>query len=175
MKLGKNILFREGNGIEIRPQKGLTGCGQTSAFANKCKKTAWETRKVFSEVTDAFNTSNHMSTKESITAAMSSVEQYVVFVYDRASTGATVDEAHRDLFTRKGRAIESIPPTSAALVQHVKQAACQAGYCWGHALVAVPDIPCPSSWGWHRGPDQTSVYVTPISFRNMPRIFEVRA
>ena len=96
--------------------------------------------KVFYEVTGAFNTPNHMPTKESITAAMPLVEQYVVFVYDRASTSATVDEASRDLFTRKGRAIESIPPTSAALLQHVKRAAYQAGHCWGQALVAVPDL-----------------------------------
>ena len=106
-------------------------------------------------MTNAFNTLSHMSTEESITAAMSSVEQNVVFVYDITSTCATVNEAHRDRFTRKGRAIESITPTSAALLQHVKRAAYQAGYYWRQALVAVPDLLGLSSWGWQRGPDQT--------------------
>ena len=105
----------------------ITGCDQTSAFANKGKNTAWDSWTVFSEATDAFNTLSHMPTEESITAAMPLVEQYVVFVYDIASTTwVTVDEARRDLLTRKGRAIKSIPPTSDALLQHVKRAVYQA-------------------------------------------------
>ena len=40
------------------------------------------------------------------------------------------------LFTQKGRSIEGIPPTKAALIQHTKRATYQAGYCWGQVMIA---------------------------------------
>ena len=52
-------------------------------------------------------------------------------MYDRTSTSLTVNEASKDLFTRKGRSIENIPPTYGALVEHTKRVAYQAGYCRG--------------------------------------------
>ena len=38
-------------------------------------------------------------------------------MYDRTSTFRKVNDAWRDLFTRKGRYIEAIPPTSDALIR----------------------------------------------------------
>ena len=66
-------------------------------------------------------------------------------MYDRTSTYIRVNDARRDLFTRKGRDIEAIPPTSDALRQHAKRSTYQAGYCW---LLPPPPSPCPSEWGW---------------------------
>ena len=43
-------------------------------------------------------------------------------MYDRTSTCTMVNAARKDLFTRKGRDIESIPPTADALLQHAKRA-----------------------------------------------------
>ena len=76
-------------------------------------------------------------------------------MYDRASTCETVNDARKDLFTRKGRSIDNIPPTAAALEQHVKRAAYQAGHCRGQSLMPVLVLPDPSVWGWQPGPDQT--------------------
>ncbi|KAH3775535.1 hypothetical protein DPMN_176938 [Dreissena polymorpha] len=38
------------------------------------------------------------------------------------------------MFTRKGRAIDNIPPSSSALDLHIKRAAYQAGFCWDSHL-----------------------------------------
>ena len=46
-----------------------------------------------------------------------------------------------ELFTNKGRSIENIPPTSAALRQHVLRAAYQAGYVWAQSAVLRPALP----------------------------------
>jgi hypothetical protein len=58
------------------------------------------------------------------------LERFVVLLYDRTSTQKTVNQACKQLFTQKGRAIDGLPPTQAALIQHTKRAAYQAGYCW---------------------------------------------
>ncbi|KAJ8030580.1 hypothetical protein HOLleu_27036 [Holothuria leucospilota] len=54
----------------------------------------------------------------------------------------------KKLFTRKGRVIELIPPTSEALFHHAKRAVYQAAYVWGQALLRDPELPDPSDWGW---------------------------
>ena len=56
-------------------------------------------------------------------------------------------QALRNLFARKGRDIEAIPPTSDALHQHAKRSTYQAGYCWGNSLGLSPSYPCLSEWG----------------------------
>ena len=52
-------------------------------------------------------------------------------MYDRLSASSGVDEARLDLFARKQRAYDAIPPTRAALKEHAKHAAYQAGIIWG--------------------------------------------
>ena len=54
---------------------------------------------------------------------------------------------HEELFAR-GRSVENISPTRAALVQHINRVAFQADYAWGQALVIQQQVPSPSNWGW---------------------------
>ena len=61
-------------------------------------------------------------------------------MHDRSSTADGVDDARLDMFDRKQRPYEAIPPTQAALLQHVKRAAYQAGCIWGQSLVCQPEI-----------------------------------
>ena len=75
------------------------------------------------------------------------LQRFVVLLYDRTSTKIQVNEARKQLFAQKGRSIEAIPPTQAALVQHTRRAAYQGGHCWGHALVPKLNLPSPSQWG----------------------------
>jgi len=76
-------------------------------------------------------------------------EHYLTIMHDRTSTCMKVNDARRDLFTRKGRDIEAIPPPpSDALRQHAKRSIYQAGHCWGNSVVLSPPFPCPSEWGW---------------------------
>ena len=85
-------------------------------------------------------------TEESLTRLMPLLELFVVLMYDRGSNIHGVNEARKQPFTRKSRATDNIPPTSAALYQHVKRVAYQAGFCWGQTLVASP-----FDWGWKKG------------------------
>ena len=61
-----------------------------------------------------------------------------------------VNEAWKRLFAFGNRQLENIPPTSSALLQHVKRAVFQAGQAWGQYLVANAIVPSPSDWGWER-------------------------
>ena len=74
----------------------------------------------------------------------------MVLLYDRTSNFECVNQARKQLFTQKGRSIEGIPPSKAALIQHTKRATYQAGYRWGHVMIEAPELPSPSDWGWTR-------------------------
>ena len=53
------------------------------------------------------------------------IEQFVVALYCKAFDGTKVNEARRYLFASRGKAIENIPPTAAALNEHVKRSVLQ--------------------------------------------------
>ncbi|KAK6167880.1 hypothetical protein SNE40_021809 [Patella caerulea] len=144
----------------LGPQKSMsllmfhafTGCDQTSFFLNRGKKTAWQTSKVYKDAEESFAVlSRAPPSVEELHNHMSTIERFVILMYDRTSSCESVDEARQELFTHKGRAIELIPPTSAALFQHAKRAVFQAAYVWGQALLRTPELPDPSDWGWRIG------------------------
>ena len=94
------------------------------------------------------------------------LEKYTVLMYDRSSATSSVDEARLDLFAKKQRSFDLIPPTQSALKEHAKRAAYQAGHIWGQCLIRQPEIQCPSTWGWAKeGDDWKVVWTTqePIS------------
>ena len=65
-----------------------------------------------------------ISISESLTEEdMSTAERFIILLYDR--TSMTVNDCRRNLFTKKGRSVESMPPTKDALMQHVKRAMLQ--------------------------------------------------
>ena len=72
--------------------------------------------------------------EETSGTAKAALEQFVVLLYDRTSDLLQVNDARKQLFTQKSRSLENIPPTCAALKEHVKRASYQA-YCWNQALV----------------------------------------
>ena len=138
----------------------ITGCDQTSAFANRGKKTAWAVWEVYEEVTPTLHALKLVSKPErggrcNATNRMLYRIGTNVWPDDKAGECRTVNNAGEDLFTRKGRSLVSIPPTSASLIHHVKRSAHPAGYQWGWSLVASPHQPCPDNWGWVKGPLQT--------------------
>ena len=106
-----------------------------SAFAEKGKKIAWKTWKSFDEATSAFEAISKIPAPFEIDASMAVLERYVVFLYDKTSTCQSVDDARKHLFPQKGRPIDMVLPTSAALLQHTKRAAYQSGHIWGQCLV----------------------------------------
>lgn len=104
----------------------FTGCDTVSSFAGRGKKTAWDTWVTFDDVTRAFCAL--AATPDSIDDWMEPLERFVVLLYDRTSSLESVNQARKQLFTQKGRTLDEIPPTQAALIQHTKRAAYQAGY-----------------------------------------------
>ena len=96
---------------------------------------------------DAFESLIHM--EETGKTAMAVLERFVVLLYDHASDLLQVNDARKQFFIQKSRSLENIPPTWAALKEHIKRASHQA-YCWNQALVSNPDIPSQSDWGWEK-------------------------
>ena len=106
----------------------FTRCDQTSAFTSKEKKMAWDTWCNFNDITEVFKQLSENPTFVALQNATPLLERFVVLMYDRTSSCTRVNEARKDLFTRKGRFIELIPPTSNALLHHMKRSVFQAGH-----------------------------------------------
>ena len=103
----------------------ITGCDTVSFFSGKGKRSAWDTWSVFPQITVLAELS---SIPESISEGnMLLIERFVALLYCRTSTAMTVNEARQELFSKKSRTFDNIPPTQAALFQHTKRAAYQAG------------------------------------------------
>ena len=74
----------------------------------------------------------------------------MVIMYCRKSDDENVSTARMTLFTRNSRSIDNIPPTKAALEEHIKRATYQAGHIWGQSLQLQPQLPSPAEWGWEK-------------------------
>ena len=137
----------------------FTGCDTVSAFRSKGKKTAWQTWNIFPEASTVFSKLSHypLRVEES---DLKVLERFVILMYDRSSTAGTVDEARLDMFARKQRAYEAIPPTRGALLQHTKRAAYQAGCVWGQATQCQPQPENPAEWGWQKSGEAWQVLWT---------------
>ena len=127
----------------------ITGCDTTSCFSGKGTKTAWETWNACPAVTESFL--SLVDQPETISdACMEEIERFVVVLYDRTNALNKVNDARQQLFTKRSRTLENIPPTKAALMNHVMRATFQAGYIWSQSLVRQPLLPNPSQWGWEK-------------------------
>ena len=134
----------------------FTGCDTVSAFRGKGKKSAWQTWDVCPETSDVFTKLSCYPTEvEDDDTEM--LEKFVVMMYDRSSSTEAVDDARLELFARKQRSYEAIPPTRAALVQHIRRAAYQAACIWSRALVCQPEEESPAEWGWKQEGDCWSI------------------
>lgn len=137
----------------------FTGCDTVSAFRNKGKKTAWQTWDICPEASPIFSKLGQYPPVLT-DGELEILEKFVVLMYDRSSTAVSVDEARLDMFARKQRPYEAIPPTRAALLQHTKRAAYQAGCIWGQATQRKPQEESPADWGWTKVGAQWQVYWT---------------
>ena len=139
----------------------FTGCDVVSGFNGKGKKTAWQTWNVFNEVSATFAKLSH-NPSEIEESDLQTLEKYVVLMYDRSSITSSVDEARLDLFARKQRSYDLIPPSQNALKEHTKRAAYQAGHIWGQCVIRDPELQCPSKWGWSKEDDSWKIVWTSL-------------
>lgn len=135
----------------------FSGCDIVSAFRGKAKLSAWQTWNVCNEVSDVFSQlSKYPPTLDD--DALETLERFVVTMYDRSSTATRVNDARLELFARKQRSFDSIPPTQAALLEHAKRAAYQAGVIWSQATVSQPETQSPGNWGWIQEADVWKIF-----------------
>ena len=117
----------------------FTGCDQVSFFAHVSKKTAWKIWELFPGVSEAFASLSDQPTEAAIEKAMSVLERFVILLYHRTSNCLVVNECRRELFSN-GRSCDNIPPTYAALLQHVRIAAFIAGHVWANSLIPMQNL-----------------------------------
>ena len=127
----------------------FTGCDTTSSFHGKGKKTALEAWKAYPDITSTFKfmADHPFAAVETNSPIFSQVERFTLLLYDKTSVLETVNEARRELFCKKNRNLENLPPTQDALAQHIKRAAYQESI-WTTASNATNTIPLPSDRGW---------------------------
>ena len=75
------------------------------------------------------------------------LEQFTILLYDKNSTEECINHARRELFSKKGRSLENIPPTKDALLQHIFRVIYQASI-WFTSHERMPLIPSPEGRGW---------------------------
>ncbi len=111
--------------------------------------TGW---KCYPEATEVFCT---LSSPQSMLSEEQSkvLKRFVVIMYSRTAPHQDVNTSRQPMFSQGTRSIESIPPTQAALAQHVRRAAFQAGHVWGRSLDSIQELPSASDWGWFRFSD----------------------
>ena len=105
------------------------GCDTVSSFSTKGKKTVWFTRMNYEEVTPTFLALSaglaHINDDD-----IGALEWFIILLYDHTSSINNVDQDRQEFFMKKGRAMDDdIPPTKAALVQHIKRTVYQEGHC----------------------------------------------
>lgn len=90
-----------------------TGCDTTSCFLAKGKKSAWRVWKSYPEVTQAFlHFVDHPFRAVDVSCEhFRHLERFTVLLYDITSNLLSVNEARRELFCKKKRSLENIPPT----------------------------------------------------------------
>ena len=99
----------------------IKGCDTVSFFGGRGKKTAWEVWKVFPELMLVLRALAALP-KDISEEHMAVIERFVILLYDRTSSLKSVNEARQEVFSKKSRSLDSIPPTRAALVNHAKRA-----------------------------------------------------
>ncbi|KAL8593397.1 hypothetical protein ACOMHN_067072 [Nucella lapillus] len=128
----------------------VTSCDTVSHFLGCGKKSAWSAWLSTSELTDTLITltcnpqelspqSQHMCT----------LERFVLVMYSKSCGLGRVNEARFRLFTSGKKTLEALPPTQAALYQHIRRAVLQ-NIFWTQATSVHQDIPDFHDWGWHK-------------------------
>jgi hypothetical protein len=130
----------------------FSGCDTTSSLHGKGKKSFIDTWKKMASATPVFE-KMATSPRDISQADRDIIEQFVVTLYCKAFDGIKVNEARRYLFASRGKAIENIPPTAAALNEHVKRSVLQAQK-WYDCLEAHRIEMDPVNWGWIKEDDE---------------------
>lgn len=129
----------------------ITGCDTTSHFLGCGKKTAWtswQNTPGLTETLMALTNNPNLLSLDSL--HMQNLERFVVIMYSKGCGLTRVNEARHRLFTSGRKTLENIPPTQAALFEHLKRALLQASLYWKQATSVHQTIPNFTAWGWQK-------------------------
>ena len=125
----------------------FTGCDTVSSFATKGKSAAWNTWNSYEESTATFIRLSQTPTTLQ-PQDLEGIERFVVLSDVRSSSVLSVNEARRWLFTKKGKTVETIPPSQNALVQHILRVVYQTGFVGKTSLEKQQNLLDVKEWGW---------------------------
>ncbi|KAJ8377441.1 hypothetical protein AAFF_G00259990 [Aldrovandia affinis] len=140
----------------------FTGCDVISAFRGKGKKSAWQTWDVCDEASGVFSKLSQYPPAVD-DEDLKTLEKFVVMMYDRSSTAEGVDDARLDMFARKQRPYEAIPPTRSALKQHVSVLPTRRAASGVSQQYVQPETQTPANWGWTKKGDLWQIVWTELS------------
>jgi hypothetical protein len=94
----------------------VTGCDNVSGIRGKGKTLCWQTWCTFSEATDVF--AQLSSPQASLDVdLLTMVEKFFILLFHESSGTDNIDTLRKELFTKKNKQFDSIPPTRDALWQ----------------------------------------------------------
>ena len=113
----------------------LTGSDNTSFFSGTGKKSAYDKWCKQPDLTAALCQlmDRPLTLSDEV---ISVIERFVVSLYSTTCPLTKVDLAREQIFAQSSRTSEYLPPTKAALIEHIKRTTYQAGYIWGQSLIA---------------------------------------
>ena len=127
----------------------FTGCDMSSSMMGIGKKTAWKAWADNPEITGtmvAITTRPHEFSESSV--HMQNIEAFTVKLYCKNTECKSVNAARRHMFTHSLQSLDRIPPTKAALYQHVKRSLLVSAYIWHCSLNRELNLPDPKLNGW---------------------------
>ena len=92
----------------------FTGCDSTSSFFGKTKKSIWAAWNCFPQMSDAFLliANNPFYQVDLESPYFQLLEHFTVIVYDKTSGLKSVNEARKELFCKRNKSLEKLPPTA---------------------------------------------------------------
>ena len=79
---------------------------------------------------------------------MQNLEKFTFRLYSKDCSLTAINDAWRQMFCQKLMSLERIPPTRAALFQHVKRTLLVSVFIWGKCLNREINLPSPKEYGW---------------------------
>ena len=139
----------------------FTGCDTTGQFCGKGKLSCW---KVLLQSSTATIQAFIALGKTGILApqTINGLEEFVCHLYSPGTKCKQVGELRWKIFKRNQAEAERLPPTSAALYQHILRAHYQA-MIWFLATDAQPRLPPATDYGWNKIHDTYVPIVTALN------------
>ena len=92
----------------------FTGCDTTSSFFGKTKKSAWEAWNSFPTASETFLyiANNPFEVVDFESTHFKVLEHFTIILYDKTSSLVSVNEARKELFCKRNKTLENLPPTA---------------------------------------------------------------